>query len=272
MSGCAKPEQYVSAESITDFRMLFSDNCSGCHGADGKNGASQSLNDPLYLALVPKEALRQVTENGRPGTSMPAFARREGGPLNENQVSALIEGIEAHWAEPSRFKDIHLPPYSYAEAADPERGEQVFRAFCFTCHGPQGVIGPLENASYLTLVSDQSLRTSLIVGRPHFGMPDWRKLKGGNALSDQDIADVVSYLSSKRPTLAIARAIRQAGPNQKESGTGKTGVQTSGNEGSGNGPGSPQKHGDNGNAGKGSSSIQGGPGKSTTNSQPIKQQ
>src|SRR5437879_1855646 len=92
MSSCAKPEQQVLAENVTDFRTLFSENCSGCHGADGKNGAAQTLNYSLYLALIPKDTLRAVIERGRPGTSMPAFASSEGGPLNEKQVSALVDG------------------------------------------------------------------------------------------------------------------------------------------------------------------------------------
>jgi hypothetical protein len=103
-------------------------------------------------------------------------------------------------------------------------------------------------------------------------MPDWRRLKRGQALEDQDIADLVAYLSSQRPVLSASRAARQAGPNQQGSGTGKNGAQASGDEGSGNGPGSPQERRQEGNAGKGSSSIQAGPGQSNRNTQPIKRQ
>ena len=268
-NGCRKPEEPVLPENVTDFRTLFSENCSGCHGADGRNGASQTLNYPLYLALIPKDTLRQVVEKGRPGTSMPAFAKTEGGALNEKQVSALVDGMELNWARPS---EPHLPAYSYSGPADPGKGQELFRANCFICHGPKGAVGPLDDPSYLTLVSNESLRTSIIVGRPPLGMPDWRRLKGGQSLEDQDIADLVAYLSSRRPALSAARSARQAGPNQQGSGTGQTGARASGDQGSGNGPGSPQQRGQEGNAGKGSSSIQAGPGRSTENTQPIKHQ
>lgn len=114
------------------------------------------------------------------------------------------------------------------------------------CHGKGAKIGPVTDPSYLALVSDQNLRTSIIVGRPDFGMPDWRFVNLGHALSDQDILDIVAYLISLRPEGAKTSA------HVVESGSGQTGQRTSGNEGSGNGPGSPENQpGNQGSGGKG---------------------
>jgi hypothetical protein len=109
----------------------------------------------------------------------------------------------------------------------------------------------VTDPAFLQLVSDQVLRTSIIQGRPDLGMPDYRTLNAGRALSDQNVSDLVGYLASLRPEP----------PNESahvvENGTGQAGRMTKGNEGSGNGPGSPRQQQNEGNKGKGSSSQRG---------------
>ena len=56
---------------IMDFGTLYARNCAGCHGADGTLGPSRPLNDPVYLALVPRERLRQVIATGPARPSPP---------------------------------------------------------------------------------------------------------------------------------------------------------------------------------------------------------
>ena len=53
--------------------------------------------------------------------------------------------------------------------------------------------------SYLSLVSDQQLRTIVIVGRPELGAPDWRNNVPGHPMSAQEISDVVAWLAAQRP-------------------------------------------------------------------------
>jgi hypothetical protein len=57
----------------------------------------------------------------------------------------------------------------------------------------------VTDPAYLALTTNQNLRTSIIVGRPDLGMPDYRFLNAGRALNDQDVADLVAYMASKRP-------------------------------------------------------------------------
>ncbi len=203
VSGCepwGKPRaEPAAAGEISDFRILYSENCSGCHGVDGKNGPGRPLNNPLYLAVIPRDELQRTIENGRPGTAMPAWARSQGGPLSPNQVTALVNGIEQNWAKPASFRGATLPTYSVNnQSGDSTRGKKLFARNCFICHG-QPQIGSITDPTFLALVSDQVLRTSIIEGRPDLGMPDYRNLNMGHALSDQDITDVVTYLSSLRP-------------------------------------------------------------------------
>ena len=213
-SGCNAPGrphgEPQAASEIADFKTLFSQNCSGCHGADGRRGPGRILNDPLYLAVVPKDTIRQVIEHGRPGTQMPAWARNQGGPLEANQITALAEGMEKNWAKPEDFQGKTLPSYTGAGLiGDLTRGKRLFLRSCYACHARGGLVGPVTDPMYLSLVSDQNLRTSIIAGRPDYGMPDYRALNAGHALSDQDIADLVTYLASLRPGNA---ASTQAAP------------------------------------------------------------
>ena len=64
----------LAPTQVTDFAVLWGENCSGCHGADGKLGSSTPLGDPVYLAAASDVAIRDLTLRGIPGTPMPAFA------------------------------------------------------------------------------------------------------------------------------------------------------------------------------------------------------
>jgi cytochrome c oxidase cbb3-type subunit 3 len=184
-------------EVVEDFQTLFRDNCSGCHGEDGRGGPGRILNDGLYLAFIPKANLRKVIEQGRKGTAMPAWARSEGGPLTDEQISILVEGMEKNWAKKVNLRGATLPPYEEgAVSGDQARGKKLFLLTCFACHANGGVAGPLTEPAYLALTTKQNLRTSIVVGRPDLGMPDYRLLNRGRPLSEQDIADLVTYIAS----------------------------------------------------------------------------
>src|SRR5262249_7596133 len=149
--------------------------------------------------VIPRQELYNTIENGRPGTAMPAWALNKAGPLTEKQIDLLVAGIETNWAKPVDSHGVPLPSYSgEGVTGDADRGIKLFRTNCYMCHGPGAKIGTVTDEAYLSLISDQCLRTSIIVGRPDFGMPDYRNLKLGHPLSDQDISDLVAYLSSVR--------------------------------------------------------------------------
>jgi mono/diheme cytochrome c family protein len=196
LAGCepwGKPA--APQKEVADFQALFRENCSGCHGEDGRGGPGRILNDSLYLAFIPKESLRSIIEHGRKGTAMPAWARSEGGPMTPEQISALVDGMERNWAKPINLRGATLPPYEAgAVAGDQTRGKKLFLRDCFACHAKGGMAGPLTDPAYLALTTKQNLWTSIVVGRPDLGMPDFRVLNLGHALSEQDIADLVTYL------------------------------------------------------------------------------
>jgi cytochrome c oxidase cbb3-type subunit 3 len=194
--------EVIPPDQIMEFNVLFASNCSGCHGANGNGGAAVSLSDPVFLAIADDTVIRRVAANGVPGTSMPAFARSAGGMLTDKQIDAIVSGIRS-WAKPDALRGVSPPSYAVQPAGDPHRGADVYATYCSTCHGPDGKGGEkassIVSGSYLALVSDQDLRTNVIVGRPESGAPDWRGDVPGRPMSAQEISDVVSWLAAQRP-------------------------------------------------------------------------
>jgi cytochrome c oxidase cbb3-type subunit 3 len=177
--------------------MLFSQNCSGCHGQDGQGALTVGIGRPVYLAIAADTIIRGTIESGRPGTSMPAFAQKAGGMLTDAQVEILVRGIR-NWAKPV---EENPPAYASSGPGDSPRGHDVFAAACTSCHGKDGRGGrAIADRSYLSLVTDQHLRTVIIAGMPQLGMPDWRS--HNQPLSDTDVTDIVAWLSSQREELS----------------------------------------------------------------------
>jgi cytochrome c oxidase cbb3-type subunit III len=188
---------------ISDFSVLYAQNCAGCHGAQGRGGAALALSDPVYLAIADDSVIRNAATNGIPGTSMPAFAQSAGGMLTEKQINAIVNGIRTQWAKPDVLRGVNPPPYAVPPAGgDAARGAQVYDRFCASCHGAGGRGGPkgssIVDSSFLALLTDQELRTLVIVGRPDLGAPDWRNDAPGQPMSAQEISDVVAWLSAQR--------------------------------------------------------------------------
>jgi mono/diheme cytochrome c family protein len=220
MPGRPRPAaREVRPEQVTAFDVLYRQNCAGCHGADGRLGAALALNDPVYLALVPVERLRTVITDGVPGTAMPGFGGAASGQLTAEQIESLVNGLRARWARPEAVKDLALPPYDAASMnggspAHPERGAAVYAAACARCHGAQGrggegaSGGAIVDPTFLALVSDQHLRTIVIVGRPDLEKPDWRGDIPGQPLTAQQVSDLVAWLASHRQPVPGRPALR----------------------------------------------------------------
>ncbi len=197
--GCAhRTEPYLLPEQVTDFAALYAGNCSGCHGRDGREGPAPAINDSRFLSLIGKEGLRGFIAKGIRGTPMPAFSEANGGSLTDRQIDLLAEGVEARWAKPKEISRASLPPYS-AALGDPVRGQGVYENVCAECHAAGAKGGSIVDPAFLALVSDQSLRTTVIIG-----------CRGAShrLLTAEEISDVVAWISAHRPnSLAKGNAL-----------------------------------------------------------------
>jgi mono/diheme cytochrome c family protein len=199
-------------EEVLDFPTLYKQNCAACHGEQGKAGAAVSLSNPVYLAISSEEKIRAVTSAGKSGTLMPPFAREAGGMLTDRQIAILAHGIVASWGQPGILAGSNAPGYASSSVADVAHGQQAFAIFCARCHGSDGAgtkangggqTGSIVDPAYLALVSDQSLRTTILVGLPERHMPDFRSDSIGaraQPMTDQEITDVVGWMAEHRTT------------------------------------------------------------------------
>jgi mono/diheme cytochrome c family protein len=192
----------IKPRQVRDFAVLYSENCAGCHGPEGKGNCALALSNPVYLAIASDDTLRHVTALGVPGTLMPPFAQSAGGMLTDEQIDILVKGMRAHWAKADALTGATPPPYASNTIGDAKRGAEVYSTFCLSCHGPNGKgtekCGSIVDGSYLALVSDQSLRSTVIAGRPELGQPDWRNCVAGRAMTPAEVTDVVAWLSAQR--------------------------------------------------------------------------
>jgi len=209
-------ERWRAPEDVSDFNELYTMNCAGCHGIGGKLGASRPLNDPLYLSFVPDAALKQVIAQGSNGTNMPAFSQQAGGVLTDRQIELLISGMRVSWSKPDDFKGVQIPTYSATATPTNEfvfnhvsadasgsvsAGATAYQTYCARCHGPDGSggsAGSIVDPNLLNLVSDQGLRTTVVVGRSDLGKPDWRSNLPGHPMSPQEIDAIVAWLAAHR--------------------------------------------------------------------------
>ena len=120
------------------------------------------------------------------------------------------------WGNTSVLAGQTLPAFASSAPGNSAQGEKAYTTFCARCHGADAtgatangvVTGSLVDPSYLALVSDQGLRSFIVaseIGHAdvnaqylHPTLHDWRSYVSGHAMTDQEITDVVAWLTSHR--------------------------------------------------------------------------
>ncbi len=162
--------------------------CAVCHAAEMQGGAADhapSLVSPTFLDTASDEFLRRAIAYGRPGTSMAAYSKQLGGPLDDAAITAMVQLIRSRGGP---VKD--LAPL--APSGDIMRGATLYAKNCQSCHGDTVARGEaihLANPRFLEVASDAFLHYAIENGRPGTKMVAWK-----GALSAQDIDDTVAYV------------------------------------------------------------------------------
>ncbi len=209
LCGCGSPHgqpqkgsETPAPNEILNFDTLYSQNCAGCHGEEGRGGAAIALANPVYLAIADDTAIRKVISNGVRGTAMPAFAESSGGMLTHKQIEIIATQMRSRWSKPGLLEGANPPSYAPKSVGDVSQGEVAYKNYCESCHGPGGrgatKGSSITDDSFLALVSEQGLRTVVIAGRPELGAPDWRGNIAVKPMTEQEITDVVAWLASRR--------------------------------------------------------------------------
>ena len=204
-AGCRPPGKPTEADvelkpdEVRDFAILYRQNCAGCHGQDGKGNTTLALANPIYWSIASDDTIRNVIASGVRGSLMPAFAKSAGGTLTDQQIQILVREMRANWA---KVRESGAPPYAATEPGDTVHGAASYATFCARCHGPEGKGtkkgSSIVDDSFLALVSDQALRTTIIAGRPDLGHPDWRNYVSSRPMTAQEVTDVVAWLVAQR--------------------------------------------------------------------------
>lgn len=209
LAGCDLPgrppagPEVPRPEMVKSFDTLYGENCAGCHGKNGDNGSATNLANPEYEALIDDASLRDVIANGEKGTLMPGFAAKSGGSLTDDQVDVIVRGIRSRWKKGDVLAGQNPPPYKATHAGDVSKGQAVYAMACARCHGDdaqhRGTAGSILDGSFLALINEQTVRTTIIAGRPDIGEPDWRNHIAGRPMSDDEVTDVSAWLIAQRP-------------------------------------------------------------------------
>jgi mono/diheme cytochrome c family protein/rhodanese-related sulfurtransferase len=145
---------------------------------------------PSFLASASDTFIAQGIRLGRPNTAMAAYGQSRGGPLDDQQIAAIVAFLRAD-APPARA----LAPIQVTGNA--KRGAALFAQHCQSCHGDGTRLGKapqLQNRELLAAASPAFLRYAIQHGRPPTPMPAYE-----GQLATAEIDDLVAWLVSLAP-------------------------------------------------------------------------
>lgn len=173
--------------------------CAVCHGKGGEGYAADrapSLDNPDFLATASPDFLRKAIENGRTGSTMSAWSRSRGGPLNSSEVDSLVTAIRS-W-RPREKVALDESPLN----GDAAKGAATFSRECKSCHGEHGVGGTyvqIGSPDLLGSATNGFLRYAIRRGRSPKGMPSFESTLGDAAIDDV-IAELRRLQKAATPT------------------------------------------------------------------------
>jgi cytochrome c oxidase cbb3-type subunit 3 len=180
--------------TVATGRALYARMCAVCHGDAGEGyRADQAprLAQPELLASATDDFLREAVASGRAGSTMSAWGKSRGGPLDPQQVDAVVRFMRT-WQEGLEVKLDESPL-----RGDAARGAPLYQERCASCHGARGGGGSgprVGNADFLASASNGYLRYAIAHGRPETKMPPF-----ASTLPPPDIDAVVATLRGFAP-------------------------------------------------------------------------
>jgi len=180
---------------------LFADNCAVCHGptGEGRIGATLAKDWP---SIRPDKTVNNIIVNGVPGTAMIAWSQENGGPLNDDEIDALVNHILS-WQTggapqitpgPTATSRPPITPPAQVEG-DPNNGAVLYDSNCAICHGEngEGRIGAALAKNWPSIRPDLAIKTNISQGISGSPMPAW-SVENGGPLTDGEISDIVSFI------------------------------------------------------------------------------
>lgn len=174
---------------------LFAQNCAPCHGDFGEGGANPTLPGDIiapissaeYLKTRDDGTLRAIISQGQPNFGMSPFGTAFGGPLDEDEIEAIVALMRSWEANPP----VELPPEVSATNV-PLMGADIYAAVCAQCHGAvgEGLLGPaLIGEEFSTAFTDEQLFDVISNGHEATAMVAW-----GELLTSEQIQQLVLHI------------------------------------------------------------------------------
>ncbi|OGO16812.1 MAG: hypothetical protein A2Z14_07095 [Chloroflexi bacterium RBG_16_48_8] len=175
----------------------YAKNCAICHGEFGEGGPNPARQDDVIAPISSSEYLRTrdddtlwaIISEGQPNFGMSPFGAAFGGPLEDDEIDAIVAYIRSWQQNPP----VELPP-EVAQAPSAASGAEIYANVCAQCHGPEGegIIGPsLRERGFQSQNSDEDIFTTINLGHEATSMIAW----GGILTSDQ-IQQLVTFIRS----------------------------------------------------------------------------
>jgi mono/diheme cytochrome c family protein len=174
---------------------LFGTYCAACHGELGEGAPNPAqpgdviapISTAEYLGSRTDESIRVVVSEGLPEFGMAAFETTSGGPLQPDEVDAIVAFVRSWETDPPVVLDAAV-----ASAALSNSAEFLFPQLCAQCHGApgDGGLGPaFADPALQQERTDQQLFDSINLGHEATAMIAW-----GEVLTQTQIQALVEHI------------------------------------------------------------------------------
>jgi mono/diheme cytochrome c family protein len=195
--------QGPTQEQLEMGARLYAENCAVCHGPNGEGRVGVTLAKD-WPSIRPDLLVKSVIEAGVPGSPMPAWSQKNGGPLSDAEIDALMlyilswetGGVPSLSPTPTFTPRPPITPVPEVEG-DPNQGAVLYAENCAVCHGAngEGRVGAELDKVWPSIRPDLRIKTVIENGVSGSPMPAWSQ-KNGGPLTEQDINDVVAFVLS----------------------------------------------------------------------------
>jgi mono/diheme cytochrome c family protein len=181
--------------SLQEGQDLYAQNCAPCHGDFGEGGVNPARQDDIiapissveYLKTRDDFTLRSIISQGQPNFGMSPFGTANGGPLDEDEIDAVVAYMRSWEQNPP----VDQPPEITVSTVAPS-GSEVYADVCAQCHGVDGggLFGPpLSDPQYQAENSDEDIYNTINLGHEATAMIGW-----GEILSAEQIQQLVEFI------------------------------------------------------------------------------
>jgi len=192
--------------SVEVGQEIYSQSCASCHGEFGEGGPNPSragdiifpISTAEYLKTRDDFTIRAIIAQGQPNYGMSPFGSSFGGPLEDEDVDAVVAFIRSWEADPP----VELPPEIVIDVGETVLldTKQIYDQLCSQCHGLNGEGGiglAFDDPQFHDTRTDSQLNSAINVGHDATSMIGW-----GDVFSADQIQKMVLLIRQFRPSLA----------------------------------------------------------------------